>query len=235
MQSVLDPPLLSEVAERLRSSQEADEVEEAPKRVVVAVPRPLTAEVRKRVGLPVAKIPPYRFGYVALLLVLAGAPMLLIGWFKATFALAFVSLAVLPAVRFYEKREHQLRERVYTHGKEVVGRVLDVEPGGPDRNGKIVRLEFQLGETRIAASIFGCPFARKGLEPGDDVVVYYAPDEPHRCVIAERIARKTKARKVGAPPEQGDDGCGGCGPGGCGGGGCGGGGCGGGGCGGGGW
>jgi hypothetical protein len=155
----------------------------------------------------------------------------MLAWYKATFALVFISLGLLPAVRWFEKREIELRERVFTHGKEVVGRVLDVEPGGPDRNGKIVRLEFLVGTERIAASLFGCPLSRKGLEPGDDVVVYYAPEEPQRCLVIEKIARKVspKARKIRIP----EDGCGagGCGNGACGGGGCGGGGCGGGGCG----
>jgi uncharacterized membrane protein YgcG len=233
VQSVLDPPLIADASERVRRAEEEEAVVEAPpKRLVVRTPRPLTAEVRKRVGLPAAKITPYRFGYIALLIAIIGVPMLLVGWFKATLALAIVSLGVAPAVRWYEKREIEQRERVYTHGKEIVGRVLDVEPGGPDRNGKVIRVEFQIGTTRIAASVFGSPLSRKGLEPGDDVVVYYAPEEPQHCLVVERIARKGsgKARKVVRRPEGG----GGCGGGGCGGGGCGGGGGGGGGCGGGG-
>lgn len=235
MQSVLDPPILADASERVRRAEE--EVVETPakKRLVVRPPRPLTAEARKRVGLPVAKVTPYRFGYIALLVTLIGVPMLMVGWFKATLVLVLVSLGLLPAVRWFEKHEIDKRERVYTHGKETVGRVLDVEPGGPDRNGKIVRLEFQIGTTRIAASVFGCPMTRKGLDAGDDVVVYYDEAEPKHCLVVERIARVGASKPRKAVRKQGG-GCGGggCGGGGCGGGGCGGGGCGGGGCGGGG-
>jgi len=233
VQSVLDTPIIGDAADRARQADSDVEGKPAP-RVVTPVPRELSAATRKKVGLPALKIPPYRFAYIGLLCALIGVPMLMLGWFKATFALVFVSLGLIPLVRWYEKREIELRDRVYTHGDEVVGRVLDVEPGGPDRNGKVVRLEFMVGEQRIAASVFGCPLTRKGLEPGDDVVLYYAPKEPHRCLIVERIPRKSspKARRRPEPTGCGGGGCGGggCGGGGCGGGGCGGGGCGGGGC-----
>lgn len=236
MQSVLESPIVDAPEQVRRAEEEAAEAK-PQKRVIIKTPRPLTSEVRKRIGLPAAKVTPYRYGYVALLVALIGVPMLLIGWFKATLALVVVSLGILPAVRWYEKHEHESRERIYTHGKEVVGRVLDVEPGGADRNGKVVRLEFQVGTERIAASVFNCPMTRKGLDAGDDVVVYYDAAQPKHCLIVERIARKGsgKPRKVVRRPE-GGGGCGGggCGGGGCGGGGCGGGGCGGGGCGGGG-
>jgi uncharacterized membrane protein len=232
VQSVLDTPLIADAADRARIVDA--EFDDAPPRVVDAVPRVLTSATRKKLGLPAAKVPPYRFAFIALLCVLIGVPMLLLAWFKATFALVFVSLGLVPGVRWFEKREIELRDRVFTHGLEVVARVLDVEPGGPDRNGKVVRLEFLVGEQRIAASVFGCPFARKGLEPGDDVVVYHAPDEPHRCLIVERIARKVSPRARPIPRPQGGCGNGACGAGGCGDGACGAGGCGGGGCGGGG-
>jgi hypothetical protein len=199
-------------------------------KVVEQKPRELTSQLRKRLGLPAAKIPPYRFGFVALLIALVGVPVLMLGWYKTMFIGSFMALGVLPAMRWYEKREIEKRDRVFTHGKEVVARVLDVEPGGPDRNGKVVRIEFVVGDEnpqRIAASVFGCPFARKGLEPGDDVVLYYAEEEPQRCLIVERIARKSssKARRYVPPKGCGNGGCGdgGCGSGGCGGGGCGGG------------
>lgn len=226
MQSVLDTPILGHAPD----NDVEVEVEKAPApRVVTPVPRELTAATRKKLGLPAAKIPPYRFAYIGLLCALIGVPMLMIGWFKATFALVFVSLGLVPLVRWYEKREIELRDRVYTHGNEVVGRVLDVEPGGPDRNGKVVRVEFLVGEQRVAASVFGCPLTRKGLEPGDDVVLYYAAEEPQRCLIVERIPRKSSPRARRRPEPTGCGG-GGCGKGACGGGGCGGGGCGAGGC-----
>lgn len=228
----LDEPAREEpVARREARAGEAPAIEVPPPRVKLEIPRALTAEVRKRIGLPALKVPPYRVGFVSLVLVLAGVPMLLLGWYKATFALAAFALGVLPGLRWYERREIALRDRVYTHGREVVGRVLDVEPGGPDRNGKIVRLEFMVGERKVSASVFGCPLARRGLEPGDDVVVYHDESDPLRCLVVEKIARTVspKARKVRRP--EGGCGGGGCGKGACGGGGCGGGGCGGGGCG----
>lgn len=191
-------------------------------------PRDLSTAIRKHLGLPAAKVPPYRFGFVTLLIALVGVPVLMLGWYKTMFFGSFLALVAVPAVRWYEKREIEKRDRVYTHGNEVVARVLDVEPGGPDRNGKVVRIEFVVTEPRterIAASVFSCPFARKGLEPGDDVVVYYAPEEPQRCLIVERIARKSSAKARRMPPPKA------CGPGGCGNGACGAGGCGGGGCG----
>lgn len=238
MQSVLDTPILADAADRARVVDAVfDEPEVVePKRVASPVPRALTAETRKKLGIPAAKVPPYRFAFMGLICALVGVPMLLLAWYKATFALVFISMGLVPAVRWYEKREIELRDRVFTHGKEVVARVLDVEPGGPDRNGKVVRLEFQIDTTRIAASVFGCPFARKGLEPGDDVVVYYDEGEPRRCLIVERIARKSSPKARRRPPPTGGCGKGACGDGGCGDGGCGGGGCGsgGGGCGGGG-
>lgn len=197
-------------------------------------PRKLTAEARKKVGLPPAVVPAYRFGFIALLDALAVVPMLMLGWYKTSAALVLVSLVILPAIRWYERREIALRDRVYTHGREVVGRVLDVEPGGPDRGGKIVRVQFMVatGDTPklVSSSVFGCPLARRGLEPGDDVVIYFDEADPMRCLIADRVAR-SKPKKVVRRP-QGGCGNGGCGNGACGGGGCGGGGCGGGGCGG---
>lgn len=216
MQSVLETPVVADTVERARRDEA---------RVVQPKPRALTPQLRRRLGLPAAKVVPYRFGFVALLIALIGVPVLMLGWFKTMFVLSFVSLGVLPAVRWIEKREIALRDRVFTHGNEVVARVLDVEPGGPDRNGKVVRIEFLVDTQRICVSVFGCPFARKGLEPGDDVVVYYAPEEPQRCLIVQRIARSSSSReRTFIEPK----GCGGgaCGAGGCGGGGCGGGGCG---------
>jgi hypothetical protein len=212
VQSVLETPVIGDAADRARVVEAEFEEEVA----TPTEPRELTAAIRKRLGLPVAKVPPYRFAFIGLCLALIGVPMLMLGWWKATFALVFVSLVLLPAVRWWEKREIDLRDRVYTHGVEVIGRVLDVEPGGPDRNGKIVRLEFQIGTQRIAASVFGCPLTRKGLDPGDDVVVYYAEEEPQRCLIVEKIARKVSAkpRKIVPRPT------GGCGKASCGTGGC---------------
>jgi hypothetical protein len=192
----------------------------------------LTAAIRKQIGLPAAKVPPYRFAFTALMVGLVGVPMLMLGWYKSFGALAFMSLVALPLVRFWEKREIALRDRVYTHGREVVARVLDVEPGGPDRGGKIIRVQFMVQVPTpklVEASVFGCPLARKGLEPGDDVVVIHDPAQPLHALVIERVAR-SKPKKIVRRPVPKGCGNGGCGNGACGSGGCGGGGCGGGGC-----
>ncbi len=218
---------------------EFDEPKVAPAtRERVFEPRVLTAAVRKKLGIPPAVVPAYRFGFAALMVSIVGVPMLMIGWYKATVALVFVALFGIPLLRWWERREIALRDRVFTHGKEVVARVLDVEPGGPDRNGKMVRVQFIHEKKLLAVSVFGCPFARKGLDTGDDVVLYHAEDDPMRCLIVERIMRSSspKARKVRRAEGGGGGGCGkgACGAGGCGDGGCGaggGGGCGTGGCG----
>ena len=38
--------------------------------------------------------------------------------------------------------------------------------------------------------VMGSPLARRGLEPGDDVIVYYEANEPHRCLVIEKVKRK---------------------------------------------
>lgn len=211
-----------------------DEDEVAPPKVEekLAAPRVLTSAIRKQIGLPAAKVPAYRFGFTALMVGLVGVPMLMLGWYKTFAGLAFMSLVALPFVRWWEKREIALRDRVYTHGREVVARVLDVEPGGPDRGGKVIRVQFmvQVPTPRLVeASVFGCPLARKGLEPGDDVVVIHDPEQPLHALVIERVAR-SKPKKIVRRPVPKGCGNGGCGNGACGAGGCGSGGCGGGGC-----
>lgn len=201
-------------------------------REVSLPPRALTTAIRKELGIPAAKIPPYRFGFAALIVGLVAPLMLMLGWTRATVGFVVIAFGLVPAVRWWERREIELRERVFTHGREVVGRIVDVEPGGPDRNGKVVRLEFIAGKSRVATSVFGCPLARRGLEPGDDVVLYFDEREPTRCLIVERIAREKPRAKTTRPKTGGGGGCGkgSCGGGGCGSGGCGSGGCGSGGC-----
>lgn len=199
-------------------------------------PRVLSAKIRKEVGLPPAVVAPYRFGFALLMVGLVSVPMLLLGWYRLSVVMALVVLGLLPAVRWWEKREAELRDRVYTHGREVIARVTDVEPGGPDRGGKIVRVQFLAGEVAVQASVLGAPLARRGLGPGDDVVLLHDETDPTHCLILSRVARSKPRKAVRRPPRSEGGGCGGggCGGGGCGGGGCGGGGCGGGGCGGGG-
>ncbi|MGZ3455577.1 MAG: hypothetical protein ACXVEF_38580, partial [Polyangiales bacterium] len=169
-------------------------------------PRVLTAAIRKQIGLPAARVPPYRFAFSALMVTLVGIPMLMLGWFKTTGALAFIALGFLPFVRGWERREIALRDRVYTHGREVVARVLDVEPGGPDRGGKVIRVQFMVQQPTprlLDVSVFGCPLARKGLEPGDDVVVVHDPEQPLHALVIERVARSKPKKVVRRPVPKG--------------------------------
>ena len=194
-------------------------------------PRTLTIAIRKQVGLPPARVAPYRFGFAVLMVALVSVPMLLLTWYRASALMALIVLGLLPAIRWWERREIALRDRVYTHGNEVVARVTDVEPGGPDRGGKVVRVQFLAGERLVSASVLGSPLARRGLGPGDDVVLFHDEADPTRCLIVSRVLR-SKPRKVvrRAPAPVGGCGsaaCAGCDGAGCGGGGCGGGGCGG--------
>jgi uncharacterized membrane protein YgcG len=156
-------------------------------------------------------------------------------------------------VRWLEHREAIGRERLYREGHEVVARVVDVEPAGAGRRDHVVRVEFMVESAHVKAVVFGAPLARRGLRPGEHVMVVYDPQAPQRCIVVERAKREVVAALEAAassandgasvravlPPEEieeehhhhgGGCGGGGCGGGGCGGGGCGGGGCGGGGC-----
>jgi hypothetical protein len=69
---------------------------------------------------------------------------------------------------------------------EAKGRVLDVEPAGSLRKDHLVRVEFLAGEAMVRASVIGCPLARKGLAPDDNVVILYAADRPARCLVVGR-------------------------------------------------
>ncbi len=242
-QAVSSPPQLSGVVDALVEDEDERDDEDGVTGAaeLVAVPKPfeprvLTAKIRRELGLPPAVVAPYRFGFALLMVGLVSVPMLLLGWYRLSVVMALIVLGLLPAVRWWEKREAALRDRVYTHGREVIARVTDVEPGGPDRGGKIVRVQFLAGEEAVQASVLGAPLARRGLGPGDDVVLLHDEVDPTHCLILSRVARSKPRRAVRRPPRSEGGGCGGggCGGGGCGGGGCGGGGFGGGGCGGGG-
>jgi hypothetical protein len=157
------------------------------------VPRPLTPEIRAQIGLPTADRRPYRWAFAAMVVAIAAVPLVLAGWANAAVAVAIFAFVVLPAYRAWERREIDRLEQTYLHGDEAVARVVDVEPAGPGRTDRTVRLEFFAGPKHVRASVLGSPLTRKGLAPGDDVVVAYAPSEPSRCVIVERVRRAPKS------------------------------------------
>lgn len=154
------------------------------------MPRPLTNEVRKRVGIARVDATPYRWSFAALVVACAVSPLLFAKMWRASAAIAVVGLAVVPAVRWYEQRLARRREQIYEDGEEAIARVSAVEPGAGRGSDRIIRVDFWAGEAHIETNVMGSPLARKGLEPGDDVTVYYDKTEPHRCLVIEKVKRK---------------------------------------------
>jgi hypothetical protein len=154
-------------------------------------PRPLTAAVRAELGIAEVSQAPYRWAFASLVVVTACVPLMLARLWKACFAAVALGFVVLPLVRWFERRDAMRREDVYRFGTETTARVLDVEPAaGPGRSDHIVRVEFRAEGAVVRASIIGCPLARRGLYPDDEVVVLYAPDRPTRCLIVRKVAHE---------------------------------------------
>lgn len=152
-------------------------------------PRSLTPEVRKALGLPAGSRVGYRWSFAALSVAVVAIPMLLAGLVK-TFALfAFVALVGFPFVRWLERRDVEQKERLYRDGAVGWATVLEVEPGGDGNKDRPVHLELWLGGQAVRATVRGSPLARRGLEPGADVRVIYAAEDPRRCLIVERGTR----------------------------------------------
>jgi len=149
-------------------------------------PRRITAEVRRDLDLPAVAYAPYRWAFASFVVATACVPLLLAKLWMLSGAAVVIGLVVAPAVRWFEHREATWREEVYRSGLEAKGRVVDIEPPGARRKDHTVRVEFTVAGAAIQASIFGCPLARKGLMPGDDVVIFYAADRPARCLIVAK-------------------------------------------------
>jgi hypothetical protein len=149
-------------------------------------PRQLTAALREELDLPMIARRPYHWSFALLVVATACLPLLLAALFKLALAAVVIGLVIVPAVRWFEFREASRREEVYRSGVETTGRVLDVEPAGSRRRDHLVRVEFVAGGATIRASVIGCPLARKGLMPGDDVVILYAAERPARCLLVGR-------------------------------------------------
>jgi len=153
--------------------------------------RTLTATTREELGLPAVSGAPYRWAFASLVVGTACVPLVLAGMWRTCLAAATIGLVVLPLVHWFEHRDAKRREDVYRFGLEALGRVLDVEPStGPGRSDHIVRIEFVAAGDVIHASIIGCPLARRGLLPEDQVVVLYAPDRPDRCLVVRKATRE---------------------------------------------
>jgi hypothetical protein len=149
-------------------------------------PRVLTSEMRAALELPVVARPSYPWAFACVVVGTACVPLLLASlWTLAAAALA-LGFVVFPAIRWLEYRHASWREGVYRTGREAVARVLDVEPAGSQRRDHIVRLEFSAGGAKVRASVIGCPLARRGLMPGEDVVVLYDAKSPERCLVVAR-------------------------------------------------
>jgi len=144
--------------------------------------------VREQVGLPKLAPVPYRWAFASLVVALTCVPLLLASLWTACVLAITVGLVILPAVRWFENRDAAWREEVYRFGSETTGRVLDVEPAGPGRADHIVRVEFRLDATVVRASVLGCPLARRGLAPDDEVVIFYAPERPTRCLVVRKVS-----------------------------------------------
>ena len=149
-------------------------------------PRTITAEVRRDLELPAVALAPYRWSFASFFVATACVPLLLAKLWVLAGAAVMIGLVVVPAVRWFEYREASWREEVYRTGLEAKGRVVDIEPAGSGRRDHTVRVEFLAGGTAIRASIFGCALARKGLMPGDDVVILYAAERPARCIVVAK-------------------------------------------------
>jgi hypothetical protein len=152
--------------------------------------RELTPAIRAELGLSKVSNAPYRWSFASLVVATGCVPLLLAKMWKTSGAAVLVGFVVLPLVRWFERRDAARREDVYRFGVETTGRVLDVEPAAPGRSDHIVRVEFRAAGNVVRASVIGCPLARRGLLPDDDVVILHAPDRPERCLVVRKAPRE---------------------------------------------
>jgi hypothetical protein len=157
--------------------------------VRLATPRALTAEIRGQVGLPEVAFR-YRWGFALLVVAIACIPLVFASLWTASAGAILIGLVALPAIRWFEHRDAAWRDDVYRFGAETIGRVLDVEPAGKTRDDHIVRIEFRTDADVVQTSVVGCPLARRGLAPDDEVTVYYSPARPTRCLVIRKVTRE---------------------------------------------
>jgi hypothetical protein len=149
----------------------------------------LTPEVRGQLGLPEVAFR-YRWGFASLVVGIACIPLVFASMWTATLVAILIGLVGLPAIRWFEHRDAAWRDEVYRFGAETVARVLDVEPAGKTRDDHIVRIEFRADRNIVQTSVVGCPLARRGLAPDDEVAVYYSPERPTRCLVVRKVTRE---------------------------------------------
>ncbi|HKQ70815.1 MAG TPA: hypothetical protein VJT73_15820 [Polyangiaceae bacterium] len=154
------------------------------------MPRALTSAIRAELGLPSVAPFRYRWGFASLVVGIACVPLIFAKMWMACALAVAVGLVGLPLVRWFEHRDAAWRDIVYGSGIEAIAKVLDVEPAGTSRSDHIVRLEYRVDGSVVTTSVVGCPLARRGLGPDDEVVVYYAADRPSRCIVVRKMSRE---------------------------------------------
>lgn len=152
-------------------------------------PRTVTPAIRAALGLPSSTPSRYPWTMASLLVGIACVPLMMASMWTSSLLAAAVGLVIAPAFRWFEDHERASRENTYRLGAETTGRVLDVEPAGPGRADHIVRVEFVVGGATQHASIVGCPLARRGLMPDDEVAIIYDEAHPSRCLVVAKVAR----------------------------------------------
>jgi hypothetical protein len=152
-------------------------------------PRPVTPAIRAELGLALRPPSPYPWAFAAVVVGVACIPLGLASMWKACSSAIGIGFVILPFFRWFEQRDGAWREEVYRYGIETNGRVLDVEPPGSGRADHLVRIEFRAGTDVIRTSILGCPLARRGLGPDEEIVVLFAADCPTRCLIVGKLVR----------------------------------------------
>jgi hypothetical protein len=153
-------------------------------------PRTVTPSVRAELGLPALVVSRYPWAFASLLVALACVPLMMASMWTSSLLAAAVGLVILPGFRWFEHREAAWREDIYRHGIETSGRVLDVEPAGSGRTDHTLRIEFGVRGETVRASVVGCPLARRGLVPDDEVMIVYDEARPTRCLVVSRITRE---------------------------------------------
>jgi hypothetical protein len=123
------------------------------------------------------------------LVAIACVPLMMASMWTWSFLAASIGLVILPAFRWFEHREKARRENTYRYGMETTGRVLDVEPASPGRTDHIVRVEFVVRGATVRASLVGCPLARRGLMPDDEVAILYDEGRPTQCLAIAKVTR----------------------------------------------
>jgi hypothetical protein len=153
------------------------------------MPRSVTPAVRAALGLAERPSSPYPWAFATVMVGVACVPLGFASMWTACFAALAVGFIILPFFRWLEQRDRAWREHVYRFGTETPGRVLDVEPPGSERADHLVRVEFRAGSDLVRASILGCPLARRGLYPDEEVVILFDPDDPSRCLLVGKLVR----------------------------------------------